>query len=108
MANLLKKQGFYNSLILYAGTALGFLNLVILFQRFLTIQEIGFFTLMITTSLLYAQISSFGISNVIIRYFPYYRTDDKRHSGFVTFIVIWCAVGFCVVTLLFVVFKSAV
>jgi len=108
MANLLKKQGFYNSIILYAGIALGFLNLAILFQRFLTTEEIGFFSLMIALSLLYTQMASLGISNIIPKYFPYYRTDDKKHGGFVTFVLIWCAVGFFVLTIFFLLFKNAV
>jgi len=65
--NLLQKQGFYNSIILYAGTVLGFLNLVILFQRILTKEEIGFYTLVITVSGLYAQIASLAVIGVILK-----------------------------------------
>jgi len=108
MADLLKRQGFYNSIILYAGTALGFINLAILFQRFLSIEEIGFFALMIAISLLYAQIASAGISNIILKFFPYYRSDDKKHSGFITLVLIWCSIGFAVLTVLFIIFKDIV
>jgi O-antigen/teichoic acid export membrane protein len=108
MANLLQKQGFYNSIILYSGTALGFINLAILFQRYLTLEEIGFFSLMIAISLLYAQIASVGISNIILKYFPYYRTDDKKHGGFITFVLIWCIAGFFILTIFFIVFKDDV
>jgi len=104
--NLLQKQGFLNSLILYAGTALGFFNLVILFQRFLTLEQIGFFSLLIAVSLLYAQVASVGISNVILKYFPYYRTNDKKHGGFATFVTLWTLLGFVVFTLLFCLFKD--
>jgi O-antigen/teichoic acid export membrane protein len=106
--NLLQRQGFLNSLILYAGTALGFFNLIILFQRVLSIQEIGFFSLMIAIALLYAQIASLGISNIILKYLPYYRTEDKKHGGFATFVLIWTIAGFAVFTLLFLLFKNAV
>src|ERR1700761_2944260 len=106
--NLLKKQGFYNTVILYGGTALGFLNLVILFQRFLTAEQIGFFSLMIALSLLYTQLASLGINNIIPKYFPYFRTEDKKHGGFVTFVLLWCTVGFIVLTLFFILFKNDV
>lgn len=106
--NLLQKQGFFNSLILYAGTALGFFNLIVLFQRILSIEEIGFFSLMIAISLLYSQIASFGISNVILKYLPYYRTADKQHSGFSTFVLIWSIAGFVLFTLLFLIFKNSI
>lgn len=108
MADLLKRQGFFNSIILYTGTALGFVNFAILFQRFLSIEQIGFFALMIAISLLYAQIASAGISNIILKFFPYYRSDDKKHNGFITLVLIWCSIGFAVLTVLFIIFKDIV
>lgn len=105
--NLLKKQGFYNSLILYAGTGLGFINLI-MFQRVLTKQEIGFFMLMNVVALIYAQIASIGINNIILKYFPYYRSDDKKHGGFTSFVILWCVVNFLIFTLLFFVFKAQI
>lgn len=106
--NLLQKQGFYNSLILYAGTALGFFNLIILFQRYLTIEEIGFYTLLIAITTIYAQIASLGTTNVILRYYPYYRNDDRQDSGFVSFIALFTLAGFIIVTLFFIIFKTPV
>lgn len=106
--NLLQKQGFYNSIIMYAGTALGFLNLIILFQRILTKEEIGFYALMIAVSGLYAQIASLGINGVILRYFPVFRTEDKSHKGFITLVAGWTLISFLVFTLLFILFKGFV
>jgi O-antigen/teichoic acid export membrane protein len=106
--NLLQKQGFFNSLILYAGVALGFFNLIILFQRFLTIEEIGFFNLLIAISTLYVQIASPGLTSIILRYFPYYRSDDKIHGGFVTFISWFGGISFLIVTGLFILFKEPI
>ena len=106
--NLLQRQGFLNSLTLYTGTALGFFNLIILFQRFLSIEEIGFFSLMIAISLLYAQIASLGISNIILKFFPYYRSDDKRHQGFATFVVWWSIISFSLFTVLFLIFRNSI
>lgn len=105
---LLQRQGFFNSLILYAGVALGFLNLGILFQRFLTIEEIGFFNLLIAITTIYAQVASPGLGNIILRYFPYYRSEDKTHGGFVTFISLFGGITFVVVTLLFILFKTPI
>ena len=106
--NLLKRQGFYNSIILYAGTALGFFNLIIIFQRILTLEEIGFFTLMNTITLLYAQIASVGINNIIFKYLPHFRSDDKKHAGFVTFVILWCVASFVLFTVVFLFFQNAI
>jgi O-antigen/teichoic acid export membrane protein len=106
--NLLQKQGFFNSIILYIGTALGFFNLIILFQRYLSIEEIGFFQLLIAISMLYSQLASVGISNVILRYYPYHKTTDRKHGGFVSFIFVFGLTSFIVFTILFILFKTPI
>lgn len=106
--NLLQKQGFYNSIILYIGTALGFFNLIILFPRYLTVEELGFYSLLIAISGLFAQLASAGISNVILRYFPYYRSDNKAHGGFITFVCLFVLLSFAVFTILFIALKTSV
>ncbi|MDB5111830.1 MAG: hypothetical protein JWR67_2944, partial [Mucilaginibacter sp.] len=65
-------------------------------------------SLMGVISLLYAQIASVGISNIILKYFPYYRSDDKKHNGFITFVIVWCAVNFTLFTLVFFLFKGSI
>lgn len=105
---LLQRQGFYNSIILYCGIALGFFNSIILFQRNLTLEEIGFFGLLISLAGLFAQISSLGFSNIILRYFPYYQNTDKTHQGFITFVTLFCGLSFTVFTLLLLAFKSPI
>jgi O-antigen/teichoic acid export membrane protein len=106
--NLLKKQGFYNSITLYVGTVLGFLNLIILFQRNLKIEEIGYFSLLIAIALLYTQLSLLGFGSVITRYFPFYRTDDKKHSGFATLTLLFSLIGFIIITIGFVGLKQII
>src|SRR6202012_6056762 len=78
------------------------------FQRYLTIEQIGFFNLMVAITMLYAQFAAFGIGNVILKYFPVYTTADKKHGGFGTFILVWSIISFIVFTLLFVIFKNPV
>ena len=106
--NLLKKQGILNSVILYAGTALGFFNLIILFQRYLSIEQIGFFSLLATISMLYAQFASLGINNIILKYFPVFKTNDKKHGGFISFVCLYVLVSFVVFTLLYVLLKMPI
>lgn len=100
--NLLKKQGFFNSITLYIGTALGFINLTVLFQRILTPQEIGFFALLISVTLLYTQIAGLGFSSVITRYFPFFKSDDRKHNGFPTYVLKVTSIGFLIVTAFYI------
>ena len=106
--NLLQKQGFFNTLILNAGTALGFFNLVILFPRFLNLEQIGFYNLIIAVSGLYGLFASMGVSNVILRYFPYFQTKDNKHGGFITFVCLFSFLSFIAFTIIYVLFQRAV
>ncbi len=106
--NLLQKQGFFNSITLYLGVFLGFFNSIILFQRYLTLEEIGYFTLLIYIPLIYTQVSSLGFSSVITRYFPFYKTNDKAHGGFPSFVFLVIGAGFLIVTLGFFFFKEVI
>lgn len=106
--NLLKKQGFFNSITLYIGTALGFFNLIILFQRTLTAEEVGFFMLMNAVCIVYAQFATLGFNSVIPRYFPHFKSHDGRHKGFPTYVFKITGVGFLIVTALYILGKELV
>ncbi|HET8828174.1 MAG TPA: oligosaccharide flippase family protein [Pelobium sp.] len=106
--NLLKKQGFFNSITLYIGTALGFFNLIILFQRAFTAEQIGFFVLMNSVCLLYTQFAAIGFNSVIPRYFPYFKAQDGNHHGFPSYVFKVTGIGFLVVTALYVFGKEIV
>lgn len=105
--NLLKKQGFFNSIILYMGTALGFFNLIILFQRVLTAEQIGFFALIsASVSLLYAQVAALGYSSAITRFFPFFKSEDRKHNGFPTYVFRTTLISFLIITLIYVLGKE--
>ena len=106
--NLIKKQGFLNSIFLYLGTALAFVNLMIIFQRSLSIREIGFYNILTSVVLLYVQFASWGISNVITRYLPIFRTVDKKHQGFATYAFGICGLTFGLFTVAFFLLKDQV
>lgn len=106
--NLLKRQGFFNSIVLYTSTALGFVNLILLFQRILTEEQIGYYILLTSLSLLYTQVACMGFTSVITRFLPAFRTDDKGHNGFPTFVFVLCLTFFFALSVGFVVFRSSV
>lgn len=106
--NLIKKQGILNSISLYAGTAIGFLNLMVIFQRSLTLEEIGFYSILTALVLLYIQFATLGISNVITRFLPIYRTKDNKHQGFATYVFTICAITFAIFSIGFFVLKDQV
>ena len=82
---IVRKQSIIGSIWVYVGAALGFLTSAILFPRFLTQEQIGLLSLLVTYSVLFAQLGSAGFLHTINRMFPYFRNDEKKHNGFLFF-----------------------
>ncbi|HWZ35179.1 MAG TPA: oligosaccharide flippase family protein, partial [Mucilaginibacter sp.] len=98
---IVKKQAYKNTFVSYAGMIIGFVNLILLYPRFLTTEQIGLFQLLIGLSVMYSIIASMGVPSIIVRYFPFYRTEDNTHYNFLRFTGIVALLGFAVSTLVF-------
>lgn len=105
---IIRKQGFSNSIIYYAGLGVGYINAVLLYPTFFSTEEIGLINLLIGLSVLYAQFGSIGIPSIISRFFPFFKTADKTHNGFLIRVILFSAAGFIGFTLLFLLFRPLV
>lgn len=93
---IIQKQGLQNTLIAYFGALIGFVNKLFLLPKFFFVQQVGLINLLSSLSLLYAQFSSFGIYQSILKFFPNYQQDKK--GAFLSLILIWMLVGFLIVS----------
>ncbi|MGF7082374.1 lipopolysaccharide biosynthesis protein [Mucilaginibacter sp. UYCu711] len=105
---IVKKQAYKNTFVSYAGMIIGFVNLILLYPRFLTTEQIGLFQLLIGLSVLYSIIASMGVPSIIVRYFPFYRTDDNTHHNFLRFTGKVALIGFAISTLVFFAIKPII
>jgi O-antigen/teichoic acid export membrane protein len=105
---IVKKQVYKNTIVSYIGMAFGFVNLVFLYPRFLTTEQIGLFLLLISLSVLYSLIGSMGVPSIILRYFPFFRTEDRLHNGFLYWVGRFALIGFIVSTLFFFLLKPII
>lgn len=105
---IVKKQAYKNTIVSYAGMVIAYVNTVLLFTKCFSSSEYGFYTLITSISVLYALAASMGVPSILAKYFPAYRTDDKKHSGFMHWSAGLALLGFVVATVLFVVFKPAI
>ncbi|HRE40267.1 MAG TPA: polysaccharide biosynthesis C-terminal domain-containing protein [Ignavibacteria bacterium] len=102
------KQTLSNTIVSYAGLIVGYINIVILYPTYFSITEFGLVSLLMSISFVYSQISAFGISNTVLKYFPVFKSEDKRHNGFISWILLLMSAGFVVITLLYIIFKPAI
>jgi O-antigen/teichoic acid export membrane protein len=78
----IQKQSIRGTVYIYGGAILGFITSALLFPKFLTTEEIGLINILIPYAMLFDQVFGFGITNIITRIFPYFRTIDNKHHGF--------------------------
>lgn len=106
---IVKKQAYKNTFVSYAGMAIAYVNTVLLFPMATTsTAQYGFYNLVISVSVLYSLVSSMGGPSIIAKYFPFYRTDDRKHNGFIFWIAGLALAGFIVATLLYVILKPVI
>src|SRR5690606_17366994 len=103
---IVKRQGFYNSIMIYAGLAMGYVNTIFLIPRAFDIDEAGLYGLFLSISLTFAQLPTSGITSLIGRFFPYFRTADKKHNGFVPMAATAALIVFGVFSVVFVALRQ--
>ena len=103
---IIQRDSFRVSVISYAGAILGYLNKIFLFTNFLDTEQVGLANLLVTISLIYAQVSALGTRSIITRFFPFFQDEQRQHHGFLFGVTTLALAGFALTTLLFVALRQ--
>ncbi len=104
---IVKSQAIKNSVFNYLGQVIGYVNVIILFPILLTTEEFGLTRLLASISIIYAQLSSFGVQRVIIKFFPFFQTKEGAdHNGFLPLMLFNVAIAFLVTSIGFWLIKD--
>lgn len=103
---IVQRQGIINSIITYAGIAIGFVSLLIVQPHFLSKEEIGLTRILFSFSALTATFMPFGMNSITLKYFPYFRDRDKGHYGFFGFMMVVPLIGFMITGIVIWLFKD--
>lgn len=98
---IIKRQSIKGSIYSYLGIGFGFIITGILFPRYLSEEQIGLINLLIAWASLFAIAANLGFNGVTIRLFPYFRTKDKKHHGFVFLMIIVTVIGMILSLIIF-------
>lgn len=90
---------------MYLGVLLGFITTAILFPHIYTTAEVGLLKIIVAYSTLIAQFGTLGINGATIRLFPFFRTEDKKHHGFLPLALSVGMAGFVLSAILLWLFK---
>lgn len=103
---IVARQASWNTLLTMAGMGLGFVNMVLLYPKLLTPDEFGLTRLLVSISVVVAQVAHLGGENTLMRYFPYFRNKADGHRGLFGFILLVAMAGALVAALLLVLFHA--
>jgi O-antigen/teichoic acid export membrane protein len=100
MGIIIKRTG-YTALLSYLGFFIGYINMLWLFPYAFRPEEIGLIKLMLAVAAMFTVLSSFGGSQVAIKFFPYFSDTLQRRS---TFFKLLSGIAFAGLTLFIVFF----
>ena len=105
---IVQKDAIRTTIISYLGLVLGYFNKGFLFVIFLTTDQIGLLSLILSIALFFAQFSNLGVSYTVWKFFPYFNYSEKQNYGFNQLKVIVNIVGITLFSLLYVIFKNQI
>jgi O-antigen/teichoic acid export membrane protein len=106
LMGIVQRDSFRITIISYAGAVIGYLNKIFLFTNFLDTSQVGLANLLITISVLYAQVAALGSYNIVLRFFPFFKDKKNLHNGFLSGVLVLGLAGFIIATLLFLLFQK--
>lgn len=100
------KQSFRAAVFSYMGAALGFLTVWFVYRKWLTPEQNGLINLLLSITAITGSLSNLGMTGVILRFFPYFRNEEKKHHGFLFYPLVTTIVGYILFTILFFFFRD--
>ena len=90
---LIEKQTIKGTVYTYIGVVLGVVTNIFLFAWFFTPEQVGLLSVILSYATLFSQLGNLGFDSVTVRLFPWFRTDDKKHHGYLYWLLLIGIIG---------------
>ena len=100
------RQSFKATIVSYAGACIGAITVILLYPKCLTPEQIGLTRTLTEAALLFSFFAQMGMSNVAIKFFPFFKDHSKNHNGFPFVISVLPIIGFALFVLFFLLFQN--
>lgn len=101
---IVQKTALKVTIISYVGMFLGYLNKAVLFLAFMEWEEVGLINVLVVTGMFFSVISSLGLINGTLKFYPFFKETGKRFS-FLRFTLGQVLLGIVLTILLVIVLK---
>lgn len=103
---VIARQSIKGALANYLGVAIGFFTTFFVLTDCLSQEEIGLTRVMVDAAMLFSSLAQLGTNASIIRFFPFFKSDDGKNHGIFGWSVLIPFVGFVLFALFFFIFKD--
>jgi O-antigen/teichoic acid export membrane protein len=91
---VVRKQSILSSIFTYIGFAIGAVNILILFPKYFTPEQIGLTRILLDVALLFSTVCTLGSIPITLKFYPFYKNYVPREKNDLPFITIGlCAIG---------------
>lgn len=105
---VIAKQSIRGTIVTYIGAAVSIITTFCVMTRFLTAEEIGLSRVLVDAGTLFIGLAQLGTTASIIRFYPYFRTEDKRDHGFFFWTLVIPLIGFIAVAAVFMLLRTEI
>jgi O-antigen/teichoic acid export membrane protein len=103
---LVIRQSFYSTLISYAGVVIGYINLLYLYPKFLSLEQVGLFRTIQDAAILLTPFAQFGLTQSIFRFYPQFVKSKGDSHKFITLMILLALAGFALFLVIFKLFET--
>ena len=90
------RQSFITTVLTYVGVVIGYVNVLILFPKFLTPEEIGLVRLIPSAAFLLLPLAQLGLAQCTVRYYPAFEKKKNGPGELLAFGFIGVTVGYLI------------
>jgi len=105
---IIKRQGIKQSVVAYIGAIIGLVNILIIYPFAWTPEELGLVRFIIDSAILFHPFVLLGLTQVAIKYFPNFEDKERKHNGFLFFLLLGVGVSFILFYSLYLLFQEQV
>jgi O-antigen/teichoic acid export membrane protein len=83
------RQSILTSLISYVGIVVGYINVLYLFPKFLTLDQVGLLRTIQDTAMLFVPFALVGLGQSIIKFYPQFSASQREANSFISMIFLF-------------------
>ena len=97
---IVRKQSILSSIYIYIGFAIGAFNILFLFPRYFTTEQIGLTRILLDVALLFSTLCTLGSISITLKFYPFYKTYLPEKKNDLPFLTIALCITGCMLLLI--------